>query len=232
MESSDNSKKINKIFKAGAKAILSQIPVASAFTVFLDEYINSNWQDRVNMVQEDIIKQLYKMDDNIYEKIAETDNVASIFASTYQSALMDIDENKIELYIKLLINTINNEHINNSKTHIFLNYLRNFSIMHIKVLQYFSIPHVDERTTGFQKIVKSEFSTPQQDIIDIISQTNFELVEDIDLLNAVIYDLYNARMLDISKLNDIMFNTFGAKNISKKTTFFGDEFIALIAMNS
>ena len=67
MESSDNSKKINKIFKAGAKAILSQIPVASAFTVFLDEYINSNWQDRVNMVQEDIIKQLYKMDDNIYD---------------------------------------------------------------------------------------------------------------------------------------------------------------------
>lgn len=232
MESSDNSKKINKIFKAGAKAILSQIPVASAFTVFLDEYINSNWQDRVNMVQEDIMKQLYKMDDNIYEKIAETDNVASIFASTYQSALMDIDENKIELYIKLLINTINNEHINNSKTHIFLNYLRTFSIMHIKVLQYFSTPHVDERTTGFQKEVKSGLSAPQQDSIDIISQTNPELVEDIYLLNAVIYDLFNAKMLDISNLNDINFNTFGAKVIPKATTSFGDEFIELIAMNS
>lgn len=232
MECSNNSKKINKIFKAGAKSILSQIPVASAFTVFIDEYINSNWKERVNIVQEDIMKQLYKMDNKIYERIAETDNVASIFAYTYQSALMDIDENKIELYIKLLINTINNEHINNSKTHIFLNYLKNFSIMHIIVLQYFSISHVDERTTGFQKQVKSDFSTHQQDIIDIISQTNSELVDDIDLLNAVIYDLYNARMLDISNLNEIVVSTFGAKMISKKTTSFGDEFIALIAMNS
>ncbi|WP_242349377.1 hypothetical protein [Mucispirillum schaedleri] len=50
---------------------------------------------------------------------------------------MDIDENKIELYKKILINTINNEHINNSKTHIFLNYLRNFSIMHIKSITVF-----------------------------------------------------------------------------------------------
>ncbi len=232
MEDSDNSKKINQIVKAGAKAILSQIPVASAFTIFLDEYINSNWQERVNMVQEDIMKQLSKMDDNIYEKIAETDNVASIFASTYQSALMDIDENKVELYIKLLINTINNEHINNSKTHIFLNYLRTFSIMHIKVLQYFSTPHVDERTTGFQMEVKDNLSTNQNDSVSIIAQTNPELVKDIYLLNAVIYDLYNARMLNISSLNDIMFNTFGAKVIPKTTTSFGDEFIKLITMNS
>ncbi|WP_242349375.1 hypothetical protein [Mucispirillum schaedleri] len=77
MENSDNSKENNQIVKAGAKAILSQIPVASAFTIFLDEYINSNWQERVNMVQEDIMKQLSKIDENIRKKIAETDNIAS-----------------------------------------------------------------------------------------------------------------------------------------------------------
>ncbi len=39
-------------------------------------------------------------------------------------------------------------------------------------------------------------------------------------------------MLDISNLDDIIFNTYGTKVIPKATTIFGDEFIKLIAINS
>lgn len=82
---------IKRLTLSGLKAILSTLPVASAFTTFVDEYINSNWQDRIEKTQTEILNRLSKLDEKFEERLRNNPNIASILATIYQSALSDID---------------------------------------------------------------------------------------------------------------------------------------------
>ena len=132
------SKEVKEIGKMGALALLSQMPVVSAFSKFFEDYVNSNWQKRIELWKEETIKRLSKLDQDMEQKIRDMSNFANILATAQRGALEDIEEDKVGLYANTVINAIKNEDIGNTKTHIFLNMLRNCSLLHIEILKEIS----------------------------------------------------------------------------------------------
>lgn len=141
-----------KIGKNAALALLSQIPVVSAFSKFFEDFVQDSWQERIELWKEEVVKRLAQLDKEMEQKIRETSNFANILASAQRGALEDIEEDKVSLYANAVINAIKNERIDNTKKHIFLNLLRDFTSLHIQVLTDISKskgPQVTLRADGF-----------------------------------------------------------------------------------
>lgn len=170
---------IKKIGKNGALAILSQIPIASAFGKFFEDFVQDNWQERINLWQNEVIKRLAKLDTEIEQKIRNTSNFASILATAQRGALGDIEQDKVSLYANGLINAIKDENINNTKKHLFLNMLRDFTIFHIQVLQDIS------KSKGPKVYIRPDGIYSQNNLLSDL-RMNFK---DKELLEAVIKNL-------------------------------------------
>lgn len=127
-----------KIGKNVALAVLSQIPVVSAFSKFCEDFVLDDWQERIDLWKEEVVKRLAHLDTEMEQKIRETSNFASILASAQRGALEDMEEDKVALYANAVINAIKNEDIDNTKKHIFLNMLRDFTKLHIEILRFYS----------------------------------------------------------------------------------------------
>lgn len=146
------SNEAKKIGKNAALALLSQVPIASAFSKFFEDFVQDNWQERIDLWKEEVIKRLSQLDAEMEQKIRETTNFANILASAQREALEDIEENKVALYANAVINAIKNESIDDTKKHIFLNILRDCTLLHIEVLKEISKskgPQVTLRADGF-----------------------------------------------------------------------------------
>lgn len=111
------SNDMKKIGKNAALALLSQIPVASAFSKFFEDFVQDGWQERIDLWKEEVIKRLSQLDAEMEQKIRETTNFANILASAQREALEDIEEHKVALYANAVINAIQNESIDDTKKH-------------------------------------------------------------------------------------------------------------------
>ena len=195
-------------------AILSQFPVISGFSKFFEDFVQDNWQERINLWKEEVVEQLSKLDSNFEEKIRNTSNFASILASAQRGALEDIEEDKVALYVNAVINSIKNEKINDTKKHIFLNILRDCTLLHIEVLK---------------EILKSKgpkllptyggFSIENPLLLDLRMK-----FEDHELLEAVLKNLseYHLTYTSLNKMGQMQPTTI---------TDLGKEFLAFIKEN-
>ena len=110
-------------------------PVGAALLTLANECFNSSAKARQDKWNEEIVKKFTLLDGHFEQKIRETSNFASILASAQRGALEDIEEDKVALYVNAVINSIKNEKINDTKKHIFLNILRDCTLLHIEVLK-------------------------------------------------------------------------------------------------
>lgn len=146
------SNEAKKIGKNAALALLSQVPVVSAFSKFFEDFVQDNWQERIDLWKEEVVKRLAQLDMEMEQKIRETSNFANILASAQRGALEDIEEDKVALYANAVINAIKSESYNDTKKHIFLNILRDCTLLHIEILKEISKskgPIVTIRPKGF-----------------------------------------------------------------------------------
>lgn len=201
----DSAKKIGTM---GALAVLSQIPVVSAFSKFCEDYVNSNWQERIDLWREETIKRLSMLDQEMEQKIRETSNFSSILATAQRGAL----EDKVGLYANTVINAIKNENVENAKIHIFLNILKECSLLHIEILKDISIskPPVPQIRAG-------GISVSSTLLIDLrIKYKNKELLE------AILKNLSENHLIYIAQ------NKIGATEPTIITDF-GKEFLQFIS---
>lgn len=210
--------------KSAILAVLSQIPVASAFSTFCTEFVNSQWQERIENWQKEVIDKFSKLDEDMELKIKQTSNFANILATAQQNAMKDIEEDKIKFYVASTINSIKNENFDNIKVHIFLNTLSNFTILHIKTLEYFQNPH-----ESHFKPETNQFSIQKStDRIKIhLRQDCPEIIKNEGLLRIIIKDLYQAQMLKVQSIDDIIIS----HTIDKQTTYLADEFLYFISLH-
>ena len=131
------NKDSKKIGKNIALAALSQIPVVSAFSKFIEDFVQDAWQERIYLWKEEVVKRLAQLDKEIEQKIRETSNFASILATAQRGALEDMEEDKVALYANAFINAIKNERMEDTKKHLFLNMLREFTSVHLNILHLF-----------------------------------------------------------------------------------------------
>ena len=66
-------------------------------------------------------------------------NFASIVTSVQRNALEDVEEDKIAFYVNTIINAIKKENLQDAQKHIFLNMLRDFTLLHIEILKRLKI---------------------------------------------------------------------------------------------
>lgn len=213
------SNEAKKIGKNAALALLSQVPVVSAFSKFFEDFVQDNWQERIDLWKEEVVKRLAQLDTKMEQKIKETSNFANILASAQRGALEDIEEDKVALYANAVINAIKNENIDDTKKHIFLNMLRDFTVLHVETLKFFN--HPNQRAAGFQNHV----SLGMRSTYDVIVELNNTIDGGEDVLDAVMQDLKTKSMLTIGRMDNIQMS-FG---IPKLTTSLADEFLAFIA---
>ena len=221
-----------KVLKSLAVAGLSQIPIASALSTFIGELANSSWQERREETEKIILEKISQQDKQFEEKIRSKSNFASILGTAYQSALTDVEGDKVPLYANALINAINDETLENAKIHIFLNLLRDFSILHIKVLQYFSTCHMENYRVQYY-MNSLHMRSQEEMMVDMIRQSNSEIVEDVSLFSVIMNDLNAKRLLKVPSLSEL--HKVGLsinKTINKMTTQLGDEFLKFIKDNS
>ena len=119
-----------------AKAVMNSNSITGFVQTIYDEYASRQWQQRREKWEEVFEKKLKDIQHEVdFLKINSIPNFAQILANATQGAMSDIEEDKVGLYANAVINAIKNEEIDNTKTHIFLNMLRDFTKLHIEVLQ-------------------------------------------------------------------------------------------------
>ncbi len=185
-------KRITDVGAGICKAVVNAIPVVSFVQTVYDEYATRQWQQRREKFEEVFEEKLQDLQDEIdLIKINKIPNFAQILSQATQGAMSDIEEDKIKFYInvainaiKVAINAIKTEKLEDTKTHIFLNMLRNFSVLHIKVLQHikdfkskyaFSLnqPVMREKETELLKSIESIYNDKEV-IASILNGLNKE----------------------------------------------------------
>lgn len=206
------SKEAKKIGKNVALALLSQVPFVSAFSKFCEDFVQDEWQERMDLWKEEVVKRLAQLDVEMEQKIRETSNFASILASAQRGALEDIEKDKVTLYANAVINAIKNENIDDTKKHIFLNILRDFTLWHIDVLKEIAL------SKGPKIFVRSNGIYSENHILSDL-RTSFK---DKELLEAVIKNLSE------NHLTYAVSDKFGSTEPTMITDL-GKEFLAFIA---
>ena len=192
-----NKKEINtpaKFTKAGVNAIMSLIPYVNTIAIFCSELALIQWKERREVWEAEMSKAFEKLNESFLEKAKETPNFASILASTYQAALLDIEEDKVKKYINTLINVVLEEKTTDAKIHIFLNILREFTIAHINLLTYISSLKEEEINKSSKKGIFNEGSFPD----DETKELRDNLLEDLYRYKLVSTNASGKRQYDLA----------------------------------
>lgn len=207
-----------------AKAIMHSNPITGFFQTIYDEYASRQWQQRRNKWEGIFEEKLQNIKDRIdLTKIENVPNFAQILLSAGQGAMSDIEEDKVALYVNAVVNSIKKEDIDDTKKHIFLNMLRDFTLLHITLLQTLS-KNLDngDFKNGFQMTIRDKSQTAE----DIILERNIQLRKQKDILHIFTHDLYEKHLLQKEyPLQELA--SFG--KVDKQTTDLGDEFLDFIA---
>ena len=207
-----------------AKAIMHSNPITGFFQAIYDEYASRQWQQRRNKWEGIFEEKLQNIKDEIdLAKIENIPNFAQILLSAGQGAMSDIEEDKVALYVNAVVNSIKKEDIDDTKKHIFLNMLRDFTLLHITLLQTLS-KNLDngDFKNGFQMTIRDKSQTAE----DIILARNIQLRKQKDILHIFTHDLYEKHLLQKEyPLQELA--SFG--KVDKQTTDLGDEFLDFIA---
>ncbi len=127
------AKEIVKVLAlSGLPLVLS--PIGTALLTLANECFNSSAKTRQDEWMKTLAKRIDEQNESFAEKIKNAQNFASLFANAQNGALTDIESDKVGLYANAFINAIKNEKMEDTKKHIFLNMLREFTVLHIRIL--------------------------------------------------------------------------------------------------
>lgn len=180
-------------------------PQGVALLTLANECFNSSGKLRQDKWNAEITSRIANMDKEIEQKIRETSNFASILASAQRGALEDMEEDKVALYANVVINSIKNESISDTKKHIFLNMLRDFTKLHIDTLKALS-----QQTS-------STFAFGTNETFEIwksyLKKRYPELLNDENVFDLVYAELVNLKMLNS---NYVVYELLDNGNFSKE----------------
>ena len=160
---------ISNIGAGVAKAVMHSNPITGLVQTIYDEYASRQWQQRREKWEEVFEEKLKDIQNDVdFQKIISIPNFAQILANATQGAMSDIEEDKVGLYVNTVINTIKNEDINNTKTHIFLNLLRDCTLLHIEILKDISKPSAPYDNSTSNLLIDLRMKYKDNEILEAI----------------------------------------------------------------
>lgn len=184
-------------------------------------YAMQCWQERIEQINDEFANRFNSLNREIGEKILNTKNFASILQSARMNAAMDPDADKIPLYVSSVLNAVENENIDDTKIHIFLNILRDITTLHLNLLRRLASPIHASPTSGFQKVVGARL----RDTEDVIAEKFFPDIKHEELINIALSDLYKYGLISVGSLEHIGHRE---ECIQNQITVLGNEFLAFI----
>ncbi len=190
--------------------------------------MQDNWQERINIWKKDVVKRLSQLDTETEQKIRETSNFSSILASAQRGALEDIEEDKIALYVNAVVNSIKNENIDDTKKHIFLNMLRDFTKLHIEILKFYN--EIEEKIKILHSGIQFNYVNGNSEHwYDIAYKCNPMLFQNKTLCMVAYNELVFRKPLKNNGHIMTDGSTLNNNYPTKQTTNLGDEFLSFIA---
>ena len=211
----------------GIKTLAEKSFVCSWIKNWYEEYGQVSGERRTTLVENEFTSKFLKLENELgKEKILNTPNLASLFTTTYQSAMTDVSEDKVSFYANTLVNAIRNENIDDVKTHIFLNMLRKYSKMHIDILKECLGTHCSTVDTILDDIFcKRTNYVPENKIHPIrLIDRRFHTL---DMRYQIIAELYNDNLFDVY-VDNSRIHPHASSGINKELSSLAVEFLAFI----
>ena len=174
------------------KAVMNSNPITGFVQTIYDEYASRQWQQRREKWEEVFEKKLKDIQNDVnFLKINSIPNFAQILANATQGAMSDIEEDKVGLYANTVINSIKNENIDNTKTHIFLNILKELSYLHLQVLKEIQ----SFVSSSSFEMNQFEISDPKSSLLKQINQK----FNNNSLIPIIIKNLFEKNLIEVER---------------------------------
>lgn len=217
------NKNINKFLMATGKGAISLIPGGA----FLSEYLTlaqehvgekrmERWIEKVDNVIKDLSE---KIDD-----LAQNEAFYSCVQVATIGALKTFEIEKMEYYANALYSSARNMNISNEKKLFYLTLLDRYTLSHILILKYFSENHFDNKPNPTNGIKITHVGGTEKPIVGIIENIPY-LDKDSLFVKHITNQLYSDSLIYNVDL-DMPVSPKQAR--AKRTTKYGDEFLAFI----
>lgn len=232
---------ITNIGSGLTKAVMHCNPVTGFVQTIYDEYASKQWQQRREKWEETLEAELQNIKDDIdFNKISSISNFAQILANAAQGAMCDLEEDKIAMYVNVVINTIRKEKEENITLHIFLNLLRKYSCAHIKILNF--IANQRQYIKEHSELIEDQFKSMSYEKYlktggapilypHVIGNFCKSIKLDTHIWDLIIRELYNDKMIRVNSFW-IQDNAVTNPNEYKTATYIGKKFLAFIEHNN
>ena len=221
------NKSINTIIKditvATIKGGLSPLPFGSIFAEYIGLVQESIYNKRMENWMTYVEKTLQKIQRSI-DDLAQDDVFCSCTQVATIGALKSYQKEKLKLFANALYTCATNTDISGDKKLFYLSLLDRYTLSHILLLNYLSRDNYDDkRKSNSMMSIKhvDEIETPLKSITENIP----EFTNDMVFAKQIIMQLFSDNLLCL-----IDFNVSVPKKQarSKKTTKYGDDFLAFI----
>ncbi len=131
---------VKRVLKSLPMAAVAGFPcIGSPIVKIVDDVFNEQARERVELFQNEMLDKYSKLDKSFEDKIRNYSNFASLIGTVRKDACLDIEANKVKIYVSATINALKNESFTDVKTHMLLNLLRDFTTLHIEILKILKI---------------------------------------------------------------------------------------------
>ncbi|SHE89341.1 hypothetical protein [Clostridium fallax] len=210
------------------KNTLSFIPgfggVASeAFNLVISEPLSKRRDKWLIKIYESLVELQKKVDNFNIESLQNNDQFISILFKATQVAMRNHQHEKLNSLHNACINTATNISIDENEQIMFLNYIDELTIWHLRILDYFNNPI---KKLKEKNISENSYSmgSPMQPLLDYFP----ELIEKKYLVDIMIEELYRKKLFE---LNHLKLTMTANGMVAPRLTKFGDDFIRYIEKN-
>lgn len=209
------------------KAGIGSIPiVGAAASELLQLIVTPPIEKRRNKWMLEIGEKLQNLENqeklNI-DQLSNNDLFIDVVLQTTQQALKTSQNEKIEYYQNAILNSAIGENPDLSEIQIFLNFISDFTVWHIKILKLFDNP-----TDWFEKRDKKIPNYFSGGLSNVLIDAYPELKERREFYDLIWGDLKRAGLHKTSELHGMM---TGSGLLSNRTTEFGQRFLRFITEN-
>lgn len=122
------------------RAVLATTPFCGGISSLMTDYIPNSKIQRLEEFTEQIANDLYELKDRIEEDKLLTDEFAYIFEECYKGVAEHYQNEKIQSFRGILLNTAVGNNSSEDEKQYFLSLVNNLSVVHIKILMFISSP--------------------------------------------------------------------------------------------
>lgn len=208
-----------------AKTSLSFIPVvggaiSEVFNLIISEPLSKRRDEWLIKIYNELKQLEEKVESFNIENLKDDDLFISILLKASQMVLKNHQEEKKEALCNAVINTAKTIAIEENEQMIFLNYINELTVWHIKILQYLNNPSKMFSEQGLSK-ENYYMGAPITPLLDYFT----ELSNREDFVKIIVKDLYNKNLITVDGLYTMMAEE---GMFASRTSEFGKKFINYI----